>query len=161
MLPGVLTGTRGRLSEKALVRRHHTVLETHTLRAMTARSADREGAVQTPSTGSPHPHLLANRAVTAVRRPITPQLLHRRGPAADPAWANRRLLLCGSERLPQRARARMWNSYIGHDPTTYLRTRVWFVFANHAFAGGLLGWVQTLHFTLHIVRKPADQRGSP
>ena len=43
---------------------------------------------------------------------------------------------------------------------TYLRTRVRFVFADGDFAGRLLDWAQTiLRTTLHIVRKPADQRG--
>ena len=43
---------------------------------------------------------------------------------------------------------------------TYLRTRVRFVFADGAFAGRLLDWAQTLlRTTLHIVRKPAEQRG--
>jgi hypothetical protein len=43
---------------------------------------------------------------------------------------------------------------------TYLRTGVRFVFADGAFAGRLLGWAHNLlGTTLHIVRKPADQRG--
>jgi transposase len=43
---------------------------------------------------------------------------------------------------------------------TYLRTPVRFVFADGAFAGRLLDWTQNiLATTLHIVRKPADQRG--
>ena len=43
---------------------------------------------------------------------------------------------------------------------TRLRTRVRFVFADGAFAGRLLDWAQTiLATTLHIVRKPAGQRG--
>ncbi len=46
-----------------------------------------------------HLIMLANRAVTAVRQRVTPELLGRRGRAADPAWANRRLLLRGHERL--------------------------------------------------------------
>jgi transposase len=42
----------------------------------------------------------------------------------------------------------------------YLRTGARFVFADGAFAGRLLDWAQTLlRTTLHIVRKPADQRG--
>ncbi len=42
----------------------------------------------------------------------------------------------------------------------YLATSVRFVFADGAFAGRLLDWAQTiLRTTLHIVRKPADQRG--
>lgn len=43
---------------------------------------------------------------------------------------------------------------------TYLRTGVRFVFADGAFAGRLLDWAHTIvRTTLHIVRKPADQRG--
>ena len=43
---------------------------------------------------------------------------------------------------------------------TYLRTPVRFVFADGAFAGRLLDWAHNLlRTTLHIVRKPADQRG--
>jgi transposase len=43
---------------------------------------------------------------------------------------------------------------------TYLCTGVRFVFADGGFAGRLLDWAQTLlRTTLHIVRKPADQRG--
>jgi transposase len=43
---------------------------------------------------------------------------------------------------------------------TRLRTRVRFIFADGAFAGRLLDWAQTiLATTLHIVRKPAGQRG--
>jgi transposase len=43
---------------------------------------------------------------------------------------------------------------------TYLGTSVRFVFADGGFAGHLLDWAQTiLATTLHIVRKPADQRG--
>jgi hypothetical protein len=42
----------------------------------------------------------------------------------------------------------------------YLLTPVRFVFADGGFAGRLLDWAQTiLRTTLHIVRKPADQRG--
>jgi transposase len=42
----------------------------------------------------------------------------------------------------------------------YLCTGVRFVFADGAFAGRLLDWAQTiLRTTLHIVRKPAGQRG--
>jgi transposase len=42
----------------------------------------------------------------------------------------------------------------------YLCTGVRFVFADGAFAGRLLDWAQSiLRTTLHIVRKPADQRG--
>jgi transposase len=42
----------------------------------------------------------------------------------------------------------------------YLCTGVRFVFADGAFAGRLLDWTQTiLRTTLHIVRKPAGQRG--
>jgi transposase len=43
---------------------------------------------------------------------------------------------------------------------TYLRTPVRFVFADAGFAGRLLDWAHNiLATTLHVVRKPADQRG--
>ena len=43
---------------------------------------------------------------------------------------------------------------------TRLRTRVRFIFADGGFAGRLLDWAHTiLGTTLHIVRKPAGQRG--
>jgi transposase len=43
---------------------------------------------------------------------------------------------------------------------TYLATAVRFVFADAGFAGRLLDWAHnTLATTVHIVRKPADQRG--
>jgi transposase len=42
----------------------------------------------------------------------------------------------------------------------YLQTRVRYVFADGGFAGRLLDWAtQILRTTIHIVRKPADQRG--
>jgi transposase len=64
-----------------------------------------------------HLIMLANKAVTAVRQRATREHLGRRGRKLDPAWANRRLLLRGHERLSQRALARMWNGCIEHDPT--------------------------------------------
>jgi hypothetical protein len=53
---------------------------------------------------------------------VTRDLLGRRGRAIDPAWANRRLLLCGRERLSSRALARMWNGCLDHDPTGAILT---------------------------------------
>ena len=53
--------------------------------------------------------------------------------------------------------------WVGAKPVlldTYLRTRVRFVFANGAFTGRLLDWAKSLlRTTLHMVRKPAGQRG--
>lgn len=71
-----------------------------------------------------HFHLvaLANRAVTKVRQRITMAQLGHRGRAADPTWANRRLLLRAHERLSHRAFARMWNSCVDHDPSGQLIT---------------------------------------
>jgi transposase len=69
-----------------------------------------------------HLIMLANRAVTAVGQRVTRELLGRRGRAIDPAWANRRLLLRGRERLSQRALARMWNGCLDHDPTAAILT---------------------------------------
>ena len=66
-----------------------------------------------------HFHLvaLANQAVTRVRQRVTRSRLGRRGRTVDPAWANRRLLLRGRERLSARAFARMWNGAIDGDPS--------------------------------------------
>jgi hypothetical protein len=61
--------------------------------------------------------MLADKAVTVVRRRVTRDLLGRRGRKADPTWANRRLLLCGRERLSEAALARMWNGCVDHDPS--------------------------------------------
>ncbi|MCA1703054.1 MAG: transposase [Actinobacteria bacterium] len=63
-----------------------------------------------------HLIMLVNKAVTGVRQRVTRQLLGRRGPAVDPAWANRHLLPRGRERLYQAALARMWNGCIDHKP---------------------------------------------
>jgi transposase len=64
-----------------------------------------------------HLIMLANKAVTAVRQRVTREHLGRRGRKLDPAWANRRLLPRGHERLSQPALARMWNGCVDHDPT--------------------------------------------
>lgn len=66
-----------------------------------------------------HFHLvaLANDVVTRVRQRVTREQLGRRGRAADPLWANRRLLLRGRERLSDRAFARMWNGALDTDPS--------------------------------------------
>jgi len=61
--------------------------------------------------------MLANKAVTAVRQRVTRDLLGRRGRKLDPAWANRRLLLHGRERLSEAALARMWNGCVDHVPS--------------------------------------------
>jgi hypothetical protein len=64
-----------------------------------------------------HLIMLANKAVTAVRQRVTRDLLGRRGRKLDPAWANRRRLLHGRERLSEAALARMWNGCLEHDPS--------------------------------------------
>lgn len=69
-----------------------------------------------------HLIMLANKALTLVRQRVTRELLGRRGRAIDPAWANRRLLLRGRERLSPRAMARMWNRCIDNDPTGQILT---------------------------------------
>ena len=65
-----------------------------------------------------HFHLvaLANQAVTRVRQRVTREQLGHRGRASDPAWANRRLLLRGRERLSGEAFTRMWNGCADNDP---------------------------------------------
>jgi hypothetical protein len=69
-----------------------------------------------------HLVMLANKAVTAVRQRVTRDLLGRRGGKLDPAWANRRLLLRGRERLSSAALARMWNGCVDHDPSGQILT---------------------------------------
>ena len=71
-----------------------------------------------------HFHLvrLANQAVTDVRRRVTWDLHGRRGRATDPAWAARRRLLRGRERLRPEQFARMWNDLVDADPTSKILT---------------------------------------
>ncbi len=66
-----------------------------------------------------HFHLvrLANQAVTRVRQRVTRQSLGRRGTSKDPAWANRRRLLRGRERLTDQAYARMWTEILAQETT--------------------------------------------
>lgn len=69
-----------------------------------------------------HFHLvrLANQAVTRVRQRVTQQALGRRGTVRDPAWANRRRLLRGRERLSEQACARMWTEILAQEATGQL-----------------------------------------
>jgi transposase len=69
-----------------------------------------------------HFHLvrLANQAVTRVRQRVTRQSLGRRGTARDPAWANRRRLLRGRERLSEQAYTRMWTEILARETTGQL-----------------------------------------
>ena len=60
---------------------------------------------------------LAGDAVTAVRRRVIWDTAGRRGRKTDPAWANRRRLVTGRERLSQRGFATMWNGLADSDPT--------------------------------------------
>jgi transposase len=69
-----------------------------------------------------HLIMLANKAVTVVRQRVTREYLGRRGRKTDPAWANRRLLLRGRERLSEAALTRMWNGCIDHDPSGQILT---------------------------------------
>jgi transposase len=66
-----------------------------------------------------HFHLvkLANEAVTKVRRRTIWEQKGRRGRKIDPAWANRRRLLTGRQRLRPKAFAAMWNALIDSDPS--------------------------------------------
>ena len=64
-----------------------------------------------------HFHLvkLANDCVTAVRRRVIWEQKGRRGRKIDPAWANRRRLLTGRDRLSAKGSAAMWNALIDSD----------------------------------------------
>jgi transposase len=66
-----------------------------------------------------HFHLvrLANQAVTRVRQRVTRQVYGRRGTTRDPAWANRRRLLRGRERLSDQAYDRMWSEILTQEAT--------------------------------------------
>ena len=66
-----------------------------------------------------HFHLvrLANQMVTDVRRRVTWDTHGRRGRKTDPAWAARRRLLRGRERLTGKQFRRMWNDLIDSEPT--------------------------------------------
>jgi transposase len=66
-----------------------------------------------------HFHLvrLANQAVTRVRQRVTRQVYGRRGTTRDPAWANRRRLLRGRERLSDQAYDRMWSEILAQEAT--------------------------------------------
>jgi transposase len=65
---------------------------------------------------------LANAAVTAVRRRVIWEQKGRRGRKADPAWANRRRLLTGKNRLSEKSSQFMWNSLIDSDPSAQILT---------------------------------------
>jgi transposase len=71
-----------------------------------------------------HFHLvrLANQALTDVRRRVTWDLHGRRGRKSDPAWAARRRLLRGRERLSDRQFTKMWNDLIDSEPTGQILT---------------------------------------
>jgi len=66
-----------------------------------------------------HFHLvrLANQAVTTVRQRVTRQVLGRRGTSKDPAWANRRRLLRGRERLTDQSYSRMRTEILAQEQT--------------------------------------------
>lgn len=71
-----------------------------------------------------HFHLvrLANQTVTDVRRRVTWDTHGRRGRKTDPAWAARRRLLRGRERLTGKQFRRMWNDLIDSEPTGQILT---------------------------------------
>lgn len=82
------------------------------------------GCCPTPLSWSITFHLvkLANDALSKVRRRVTWQQQGRRGRKVDPAWANRRRLLCARERLSEKAFAAMWNALIDADPSAQILT---------------------------------------
>ncbi|WP_230871938.1 transposase [Mycobacterium canetti] len=63
-----------------------------------------------------HVTMLANDALTAVRRRVTWELHDRRGRKIDPQWANRRRLLTARERLSDKSFAKMRNRINAVDP---------------------------------------------
>jgi transposase len=87
--------------------------------AVYAKAVRTEGLLPNARLVVDHFHLvkLANDAVTKVRRRTIWEQKGRRGRAVDPAWANRRRLLTGRQRLRPRSFAAMWNSVIDADPS--------------------------------------------
>ncbi len=77
------------------------VIDPHAGYAAAVRAALPDAAIAVDHS---HPIMLVNKAVTAVRQRVTRELLGRRGWKIDPAWANRRLLLRGRERLSHAGR---------------------------------------------------------
>ncbi|TYC95860.1 ISL3 family transposase [Arthrobacter echini] len=71
-----------------------------------------------------HLSMLANNMVTEVRQRVTQETRGRRGRSVDPSWANRRLLLKGTEKLSDRARNRLDVVFAVDDPTGRLEA-VW------------------------------------
>jgi len=71
-----------------------------------------------------HFHLvrLANQALTDVRRRVSWDTHGRRGRKNDPAWAARRRLLRGRERLSDKQFTKMWNDLIDGDATGQILT---------------------------------------
>lgn len=63
---------------------------------------------------------LANDMVTTVRQRLSQQAKGRRGRLIDPAWANRRLLLRGGDKLTPAARDRLKMTFRRDDPTDEL-----------------------------------------
>lgn len=78
-----------------------------------------------------HFHLvaLANKTVTRVRQRVTRERLGRRGRNSDPAWANRRLLLRGRERLSDTARDRQGDSHAASRGRRPVRVAEWVALA--------------------------------
>ena len=64
---------------------------------------------------------LANNALTEVRQRLSQQVRGRRGRAADPAWANRRLLLRAGDTLSKAGRDRLADVFGQDDPTGKLQ----------------------------------------
>ena len=87
------------------------------------RAAVREALLQARIVAD-HFHLvrLANQAVTDVRRRVTWDTHGRRGRKTDPAWAARRRLLRGWERLSPAQFIKMWNDLVDGDPSSKILT---------------------------------------
>ena len=94
--------------------------------AKAIRTRDENGELLLPNARLvvDHFHLtkLANDCVTKVRRRTIWEQEGRRGRKIDPAWANRRRLLTGRQRLRPKAFAAMWNSLIDSDPSGQILT---------------------------------------
>ncbi len=92
--------------------------------AVYAAAIRTEGLLPNATIVVDHFHLvkLANDAVTKVRRRVIWEQQGRRGRKIDPAWANRRRLLCARERLSDKGFTTMWNSLVDSDSSAQILT---------------------------------------
>ncbi len=106
-----------------------------------------------------HLSMLGNAMVTEVRQRVTQETRGRSGRAADPVWANRRLLLKGAEKLSERARNRLDVVFTVDDPTGRLETAWRVKEALRALLGA--GSLAEADAAKTILKELVDRAGQP